>query len=119
MTTMNKPVVAISSDFMNAFAAIPKQQQNKVLDFITKFRMNPTAKSIHYEKIAQFKDDSLRSVRIDQTYRGIVKKPEAGNVYMLLWVDHHDRAYEWAKNKKWVPQQNLWVTLGVGRSPSA
>lgn len=100
MTTMNKPVVAISSDFMNAFAAIPKQQQNKVLDFITKFRMNPTAKSIHYEKIAQFKDDSLRSVRIDQTYRGIVKKPEAGNVYMLLWVDHHDRAYEWAKNKK-------------------
>ena len=100
MTTMNKPVVAISSDFMNAFAAIPKQQQNKVLDFIAKFRMNPTAKSIHYEKIAQFKDDSLRSVRIDQTYRGIVKKPEAGNVYMLLWVDHHDRAYEWAKNKK-------------------
>ena len=100
MTTMNKPVVAISSDFMNAFAAIPKQQQNKVLDFITKFRMNPTAKSIHYEKIAQFKDDSLRSVRIDQTYRGIIKKPEAGNVYMLLWVDHHDRAYEWAKNKK-------------------
>lgn len=97
---MNKPVVAISSDFMNAFAAIPKQQQNKVLDFITKFRMNPTAKSIHYEKIAQFKDDSLRSVRIDQTYRGIIKKPEAGNVYMLLWVDHHDRAYEWAKNKK-------------------
>lgn len=97
---MNNPVVAISSEFMNAFAAIPKKQQGKVLEFITKFRANPTASSINYEKIAQFKDDSLRSVRIDQTYRGIVKKPETGNVYMLLWVDHHDKAYEWAKNKK-------------------
>ena len=100
MVAINNPIVAISSDFMNAFAAIPKKQQGKVLEFITKFRANPTAPSINYEKIAQFKDDSLRSVRIDQTYRGIVKKPEAGNVYMLLWVDHHDKAYEWAKNKK-------------------
>lgn len=97
---MNNPIVAISSDFMNAFAAIPKKMQGKVLEFITKFRANPTAASINYEKIVQFKDDSLRSVRIDQTYRGIVKKPDTGNVYMLLWVDHHDKAYDWAKNKK-------------------
>lgn len=100
MIAIKKPVVAISSDFMNAFAAIPKRQQGKVLEFITKFRANPTAPGINYEKIAQFKDDSLRSVRIDQAYRGIVKRPDIGNIYMLLWVDHHDKAYEWAKNKK-------------------
>lgn len=100
MAAMSNPVVAISSEFMNAFAAIPKKMQGKVLEFITKFRANPTAASINYEKIVQFKDDSLRSVRIDQTYRGIIKKPDTGNVYMLLWVDHHDKAYEWAKNKK-------------------
>jgi superfamily I DNA/RNA helicase len=100
MASINNPIVAISSDFMNAFAAIPKKMQGKVLEFITKFRANPTAASINYEKIIQFKDDSLRSVRIDNTYRGIVKKPDAGNVYMLLWVDHHDKAYDWAKNKK-------------------
>lgn len=99
MTTLKNPMVAISSEFMNAFAAVPKKMQSKVLEFITKFRANPTAASIKYEKIAQFKDQSLRSVRIDQTYRGIVKKPNTGNVYMLLWVDHHDKAYEWAKNK--------------------
>ncbi len=97
---VNNPIVAISSEFMNAFAAVPKKMQSKVLDFITKFRANPTSSSINYEKIVQFKDKSLRSVRIDQTYRGIVKKPETGNVYMLLWVDHHDKAYEWARNKK-------------------
>lgn len=100
MTALNNPIVAISSEFMNAFAAVPRKMQGKILDFITKFRANPTASSINYEKIAQFKDKTLRSVRIDQTYRGIVKKPDTGNVYMLLWVDHHDKAYEWAKNKK-------------------
>ena len=99
MATISNPIVAISSEFMNAFAAVPKKMQSKVLDFITKFRANPTASSINYEKIVQFKDKTLRSVRIDQTYRGIVKKPDTGNVYMLLWVDHHDKAYEWAKNK--------------------
>lgn len=100
MAALNHPVVAISSEFMNAFAAIPKKMQSKVLEFITKFRSNPMAPSINYEKITQFKDQSLRSVRIDDTYRGIVKKPDTGNVYMLLWVDHHDKAYEWARNKK-------------------
>jgi len=100
MTVLKNPKVTISSEFMNAFAAVPKKMQSKVLGFITKSRANPTASSINYEKIAQFKDQSLRSVRIDQTYRGIVKKPNTGNVYMLLWVDHHDKAYAWAKNKK-------------------
>lgn len=100
MVALNNPIVAISSEFMNAFAAVPKKMQGKVLDFITKFRANPTSSSINYEKIVQFKDKSLRSIRIDQTYRGIIKKPDTGNVYMLLWVDHHDKAYEWAKNKK-------------------
>jgi superfamily I DNA/RNA helicase len=91
--------VAISSDFLTAFAAIPKKMQTKVLEFITKFRHNPMSASINYEKIVQFKDPTLRSVRIDQTYRGIVKKPDTGRVFVILWVDHHDKAYEWAKNK--------------------
>ncbi|MBF0232642.1 MAG: UvrD-helicase domain-containing protein [Desulfamplus sp.] len=100
MTSTGKIKVAISSEFMNAFAKVPKKMQSKILEFITKFRNNPTSSGINYEKNAKFKDPTLRSVRIDQTYRGIIKKPDSGNVYMLLWVDHHDKAYEWAKNKK-------------------
>jgi len=38
-------------------------------------------------------------VRIDQTYRGIVLKPDVSPVDVLLWVDHHDKAYQWAKNR--------------------
>jgi superfamily I DNA/RNA helicase len=32
--------VAISSDFLTAFAAVPRQEQGKVVDFVTKFRNN-------------------------------------------------------------------------------
>ena len=92
-------IVAISSDFLTAFSKIPKNQQAKVLDFISKFRKNPLMPGIHYEKIQHSKDPNLRSVRIDKSHRGIVFRAKAGNVFMLLWVDHHDRAYQWAKNK--------------------
>ena len=80
MAAIRNVKVAISSDFMNAFAAIPKNMQGKVLEFVTRFKNDPTASSINYEKIAQFKDPTLRSVRIDKAYRGIVKKPETGSV---------------------------------------
>ncbi len=94
-----KVIVAISNDFLKSFSDIPKKQQSKVREFFEKFRVNPTSPSINYEKIQMAKDENVRSVRIDQDYRGIVLKPASGNVYMLLWVDHHDKAYAWAKNR--------------------
>lgn len=91
--------VAIASDFLTAFSGIPKKQQVKVMEFVNKFREDPMLPGINYEKIHNAKDPNLHSVRIDQTYRGIVMKPENDNVYVLLWVDHHDKAYKWAENK--------------------
>lgn len=92
--------VAISADFLTAFAALPRQIQGKVTEFINKFRNNPQSPGINYEKINGGMDKKIWSVRIDDTYRGIiVRQPETG-VYLLLWVDHHDEAYDWARNKK-------------------
>lgn len=92
--------VAISADFLTAFAALPRQIQGKVTEFINKFRNNPQSSGINYEKINGGIDKKIWSVRIDDTYRGItVRQPETG-VYLLLWVDHHDEAYDWARNKK-------------------
>lgn len=99
---MDNCKVAISSDFLSAFAALPKPKQGKVMDFITKFRNNPTSPGINYEKLKDAFDINIRSVRIDEAYRGIVMKPDEGNVYLLLWVAHHDDAYNWARRKKCV-----------------
>ncbi|GAB6905090.1 UvrD/REP helicase [Desulfosarcina cetonica] len=95
----SKIKVAIASDFFTSFSKVPRKQQAKVLDFINKFRSDPMLPGINYERIVCAKDPNMRSVRIDQSYRGIVLKPESGNVYVLLWVDHHDEAYRWAENK--------------------
>lgn len=92
--------VAISADFLTAFAALPRSIQGKVTEFINKFRNNPTSPGINYEKLNACQDKKICSVRIDEAYRGIVvRQPETG-VFLLLWVDHHDEAYDWAKNKK-------------------
>jgi superfamily I DNA/RNA helicase/mRNA-degrading endonuclease RelE of RelBE toxin-antitoxin system len=101
----NGVTVAISSDFLTAFAALPRKIQGKVTDFANKFRNNPMAPGIRYEKINAAMDDKICSVRIDDTYRGIVARQEEPGVYLLLWVDHHDEAYTWAARKKCVVNQ--------------
>lgn len=96
----NKFRVAVYDEFLDAFAALPRAQQKKVSKFMRKFRANPTDSSIDYESINTFKDPNMRTVRIDKAYRAIVLKPQQGNVYVLLWVDHHDEAHAWAQNKQ-------------------
>jgi len=92
--------VAISDDFLRCFAEIPQAKQKSVMNFLTKFRQNPASGGINYEKINEASDANMRSVRIDQDYRGIVLKPDTGNVYCLLWVAKHDDAYVWARRHK-------------------
>ena len=43
--------VAISADFLSAFAALPRQIQGKVTEFINKFRNNPFSNGINFEKL--------------------------------------------------------------------
>lgn len=90
--------VAIASDFLDAFAKLPRQIQGKTTEFVNKFRNDPLAPGINYEKIKNALDDKIYSVRIDDTYRGIVVREN--DTYLLLWVDHHDEAYAWAQRKK-------------------
>ena len=88
--------VAVSSDFLGAFAKLPQGVQSKVSKFLTNFQRDPTATGINYERINAARDTNMRSVRIDDAWRGIVLRPEQGNIYLLLWVDRHDDAYAWA-----------------------
>ena len=44
------PTVAIASEFLDAFARIPRAQQRKVREFTEKFRTNPKGPGINYEK---------------------------------------------------------------------
>lgn len=89
----------IHDSFFDSFSTLPKQIQKKTREFLKKFKENPTSSAINYEKIVSFIDKSLRTVRIDNKYRAIVQAPESGDSFHLLWVDNHDEAMDWAKNK--------------------
>jgi DNA-directed RNA polymerase alpha subunit/mRNA-degrading endonuclease RelE of RelBE toxin-antitoxin system len=92
--------VAIARDYFPAYARLPRKAQNKADDFLRKFTTDPKQASIHYEPVRGAQDKQLRSVRIGDDYRAIIRAPEHGDVFLLLWVDHHDEAYRWAASKR-------------------
>lgn len=95
-----KPKVALSQDFLMQLAKLPVNVQSKVMKWAIQFQSDPTSPGINYENINGARDSNLKSVRLDRDWRGIVFKPTSGDVYVLLYVDHHDAAYRWAENRK-------------------
>lgn len=95
-----KPKVALSQDFLLQLAKLPSSVQSKVMKWAIQFQTDPTSPGINYENINGARDSNLKSVRLDRDWRGIVFKPVSGDVYVLLYVDHHDDAYRWAEKRK-------------------
>ena len=95
-----KPRVALSQDFLLQLSKLPPSINSKVMKWAIQFQSDPTSSGINYENIKGARDQNLKSVRLDRDWRGIVFKPTRGDVYVLLYVDHHDNAYRWAENRK-------------------
>jgi len=95
-----KPKVALAQDFLLQLAKLPVTVQSKVMKWAIQFQSDPTSPGINYENINSARDSNLKSVRLDRDWRGIVFKPNSGDVYVLLYVDHHDSAYRWAENRR-------------------
>lgn len=91
--------LGIDRDFLWEFGKLEQHVQRKVHDAFEKFQQ-ATHAGAHLEKIANVRDDRLRSIRIDQSWRGIVLAPESGDTYTLLTVRHHDAAYAWAQRRR-------------------
>ncbi len=95
-----KPKVALSQDFLLNLSKLPSGVQSKVMKWAIRFQTDPKSPSINYENIHAASDANMKSVRIDGDWRGIVFKPDQGDVYVLLHVNKHDEAYRWAERRK-------------------
>jgi hypothetical protein len=95
-----KPKVALAQDFLANLGTFTSAVQGKVLKWALLFQSDPTATGINYETIKGARDKNLKSVRIDQDWRGIVFKPTAGDIYVLMYVDKHEAAYRWAEGRR-------------------
>lgn len=94
------PRVALSQEFLLRLGKLPSAVHARIVKWALKFQQDPMSPGINYETIKAARDPNLRSVRIDQDWRGIVFKPDKGDLYILLHVDHHDEAYRWAERRK-------------------
>jgi superfamily I DNA/RNA helicase len=92
------PTVALSEGFLASLNRLPTATQKKVREFIGKFRADPKSNAINYERL-QGRQPHVRTVRIDQRYRAVVMHPDEGDVYVLMWVDDHDQAMDWARRR--------------------
>lgn len=108
----------IYDKFWDAFLKINKGTQSKVTDFISKFRTNSKSAALNLESINTFKDQTFRTARIDQKYRAILKEVTPGELYLLIWIDNHDEAMDWAKNKviNWNDQTQAYQVFSIDES---
>lgn len=90
---------AVAVSYFEAYARLPRKAQRKADEFLRKFREDPKQPSIHLEPLHGV-DPLMRSARIGDDYRIILHAPQQGELFLLLWVDHHDEAYRWAEGKR-------------------
>lgn len=88
--------LAIDKGFLKDLGKLEKPVYNRVTEVFDEFDA-ATHTGLHLEKIANARNPRFRSIRIDQSWRGIVLAPANGDVYTLLKVLPHDDAYTWAQ----------------------
>ena len=92
--------LAVTKDAFVQLSKLELKVQRKVFELVDKFQHNPTSPGLNYEKLPGFADDRVRSLRVDQGWRAILVSPKRGNRHLLVWVDKHDEAYNWARHKR-------------------
>jgi len=60
--------------------------------------MNPASPGMGFHRLDKARDKNFWSVRVSEDIRLIVHKTEGS--LLLCYVDHHDKAYDWAERRK-------------------
>jgi mRNA-degrading endonuclease RelE of RelBE toxin-antitoxin system len=88
----------IADTFTDSLAKLTGEEQKVVKTTAFDLQMNPANPGMQFHKLAKAKDKNFWSVRVSHDVRLIVHKTDAS--LLLCYVDHHDKAYEWAERRK-------------------
>lgn len=92
--------VAFSDKYFNSLVKLTPNEQSQANKAVMLFQQDPQHGGLHYEKLTAYKDNKLRSIRANQDVRIILAAAEKENLYLMLYVDHHEPAYDWAAKRK-------------------
>lgn len=92
----------VHRNILKNFHKLPNKVQKRVSELIEEFQDDPHSESIGLHPLKEtMLDPKVRGVKkLPDGYRAIVIAPEKGDTYLLVNIDSHDRAYDWAKNKR-------------------
>jgi hypothetical protein len=72
--------LAIDKGFLKDLGRLEKPVYNRITEVFDEFDA-ATHTGLHLEKIASARNPRFRSIRIDQSWRGIVLAPASGGIY--------------------------------------
>lgn len=88
----------IADTFTDSLARLTNEEQRAVKTTAFDLQMNPAHPGMSFHKLDRAKDKNFWSVRVSSDIRLIVHKTQ--NSLLLCYVDHHDKAYNWAERRK-------------------
>ena len=88
----------IADTFTDSLARLSGDEQKAVKTTAFDLQLNPANPGMSFHKIENSKDKNFWSVRVNSDIRIIVHKSESS--LLLCYVDHHDKAYNWAERRK-------------------
>ena len=88
----------IADTFTDSLARLTGDDQKSVKTTAFDLQMNPVNPGMSLHKLDKAKDANFRSVRVSSDIRLIVRKTTTS--LLLCYVDHHDKAYQWAEPRR-------------------
>src|SRR6185436_7006220 len=88
----------IADTFTDSLARLSGDEQKAVKMTAFDLQLNPANPGMSFHKLDKVRDKNFWSVRVNSDIRLIVHRSEQS--LLLCYVDHHDKAYEWAERRK-------------------
>src|SRR2546425_11622010 len=88
----------ISDTFTDSLGRLTAEEQKAVKTTAFDLQLNPANPGMNFHKLDKAKDKNFWSVRVNSDIRLIVHRSAAS--LLLCYVDHHDKAYDWAERRK-------------------
>ncbi|MEV4336070.1 UvrD-helicase domain-containing protein [Streptomyces sp. NPDC049590] len=99
------PQLAFANSFWESYDVLEKPVKAGVRKAMAKFQQLTVAelhadKGLHLESVDKARDPRMRTIRINDFWRGVVLAPDDGSdVFLLINVVPHDDAYSWAAKR--------------------
>jgi len=88
----------IADTFTSSLAKLTAEEQKAVKTTAFDLQMNPASPGMQFHRLEKVKDPNFWSVRVSRDIRMIAHRTDAS--LLLCYVDHHDKAYQWAARRK-------------------